>query len=629
MKAELSSVVLQPARHFSGVYQQQGRMLVDRDWNELTDILRHLGTEIGSQAIGTGVPRHGGLIAQSTPPDALLTLRNEGGLVAAAGVIAEVRPRSPRTDVSIYQNQLDLPEQVRASSSSGDSRSQQRSPEGKVLYIDVWERTVTAFESDDLVDPALHGADTCFRTQRMAQIKSAIDKDLDTHADPCLPGFLPERIADKGNAVFDAKLTPAGDAPDPCDPCAEQVTIARSVTNHLFRVEVHSVEFDAERRPIRLLLKWSRDNGARELRLTEFATMGDPAGHSYEYFSDATERLLGMPSDDWVGEAFLRGVLDPADPLQISGVLPRIREWDGWCGLDRNGDNWSITDGRYLATKFDAGARINIAAAPAPEGRSPQLGPFVFPGPRREKIVLAGDYWLAVVRTRAPKEPTDKRVRVVSPTPIGVEHRYCILSIAAADGSAIIFKQLSAYDLRRLQHPSLTCLDASDISYATDCPSGLFNAGHDTVKKALDQICRIRADQVAFGKPCDTSVYGSRPRTNQDRGGCAKLLCTSRRSRSGSTAVRLPCATEAKMSLPPSMRCASGRGKSRSARHQGYQLEKRCGDEVSAFRNGLSITFSEAMVGRAPKYFYRVLLLRGSCLFVCVPPMIFSPAFRW
>ena len=315
MKAELSSVVLQPARHLSGVYQQQGRMLVDRDWNELADILGHLGTAIGSEAIGTGVPRHGGVLAQSTPPDAALTLRNEGGLVAAAGVIAEVLPRSRLTDVSIYQNQLDLPEQVRASSSSG-TPLQRGSPEGKVLYIDIWERTVTAFESDDLVDPALHGADTCFRTQRMAQIKSATDTDLDTHADPCLPGFLPERIADKGNAVFDAKLTPAGDAPDPCDPCAEQVTIARSVTNHLFRVEVHSVGFDAERRPIRLVLKWSRDNGARELRLTEFATMGDPAGHSYEYFSDATERLLGMPSDDWADEAFLRGVLDPR-PIRL------------------------------------------------------------------------------------------------------------------------------------------------------------------------------------------------------------------------------------------------------------------------------------------------------------------------
>jgi hypothetical protein len=89
MKAEVSNVVLHRARHLSGVYQQQGRMLVDSDWNELTDILRHLGTAIGSEAIGTGVPRHGGLLAQSTPPDALLTLRNQGGLVAAAGVIAK------------------------------------------------------------------------------------------------------------------------------------------------------------------------------------------------------------------------------------------------------------------------------------------------------------------------------------------------------------------------------------------------------------------------------------------------------------------------------------------------------------------------------------------------------------
>ena len=67
MKAEISHIGLHRERHFTGVYQQQGRMLLDRDWNELCDVLAQLGTAIGSQAIGTGVPRHGGLLSRPSP----------------------------------------------------------------------------------------------------------------------------------------------------------------------------------------------------------------------------------------------------------------------------------------------------------------------------------------------------------------------------------------------------------------------------------------------------------------------------------------------------------------------------------------------------------------------------------
>jgi hypothetical protein len=108
-----------------------------------------------------------------------------------------------------------------------------------------------------------------------------------------------------------------------------------------------------------------------------------------------------------VGEAFLRGVLDPADPAQLSGVLPRIREWDGWCGLDRNGDNWSITDGRYLATKFDAGARINIAASVGLLKVDLIDSGFSFSLDLANKNVLPATTGLPGAHS-APAQPTDK-----------------------------------------------------------------------------------------------------------------------------------------------------------------------------------------------------------------------------
>jgi hypothetical protein len=551
MKAEISQLGLYRERQFTGVYQQQGRMLLDGDWNEQCDILRELTTGVSAQAIGTGVPRHGGLLERPVAAEPVLTLRNEGGLVAAAGMIGKVLRRSTESAANIYRNQRDLPERVRALLPEGDEVPPivPRAVEGQVavgptqlllrdppekplLYVDIWDRTVTAFETEfgpagDLIDPALHGADTCFRQQRLVQIKTATLDDLAKDGDPCLPAFNAERIPTKGNAIFEARLTPAGDAPDPCDPCGQQVSIARSVTNHLFRLEVHSVTFE-KRKPVRVVLKWSRDNGARELRLAELEAMSGAPDHSYEYFSDATERLLGMPSDDWVDEEFLRGVLDPSDPDTVSGALPRVREWDGWCALSNEGGTWGA-QGSYRGTRFGPDMRTapgrGITLALAGETLKLDLDSgFSFSLDFAGKSFLPGDYWLALVRARAP---ADRRVRVISPTPIGVEHRYCVLGVATEKETVVGFEKLSAHDLRRLQHPSLTCLDAPDVGYATDCPSGLFDASHDTVKKALDRVCGIGAEHVAFQQPCKTSIFGQpgadKIRTVAD---ALKLLCT-------------------------------------------------------------------------------------------------------
>ena len=38
MKTEISRDSHQPEKRYSGVYQQQGRMLTDADWNELVEI---------------------------------------------------------------------------------------------------------------------------------------------------------------------------------------------------------------------------------------------------------------------------------------------------------------------------------------------------------------------------------------------------------------------------------------------------------------------------------------------------------------------------------------------------------------------------------------------------------------
>lgn len=530
MKAELSQIGLYLSPHYSGVYQQQGRMLLDRDWNELCDVLRHLGRVAASEAIGTGVPRHDGLL--TSPAANSLSLSGNGGLVAADGVIGEIRPRDTGAAINLYLNQRDLPATVpnpsqklskaelapappslEQKSSKGDVAvslpvtMQKKSvpllsagPMGMAIYVDIWERTVNAFEQPDLVDPALHGADTCLRTQRMTQIKSAnlSASDVDP-TDPCLPIL---KFPKKGNAEFDAQPTKAGETADNCDPCADQVAIARVVPNRLFRVEVHSVQFTGHK-PTGVTLKWSLDNGAREFKSSDYAMQADPTTHSYEFFSTDTEKLLGMPSDDWPAEALLRGALDPSDPVAAAKVYPRVREWDGWCQLALSAGAWSVVAnaGRY------AGQALGTIATVAANVLTIQFADqgFYFTLSLLGKDILPGDYWLVLMRTRAAESD---RLHVVSKMPLGVEHRYCLLGPASTAANTTSLIKPSAADLRRLQHPALTCLDAADVSYTPTCKNGFFTNDPNsldppyTVKSALDHICDLDAEHVAFSPEC-------------------------------------------------------------------------------------------------------------------------------
>ena len=55
MKGDFSHRALDPHRNFAGVLQQQGRVLLDRDWNDQTSITRHWQDQAGRDVIGPEV----------------------------------------------------------------------------------------------------------------------------------------------------------------------------------------------------------------------------------------------------------------------------------------------------------------------------------------------------------------------------------------------------------------------------------------------------------------------------------------------------------------------------------------------------------------------------------------------
>ena len=499
MKAEISNIADLKAKRFTSVVYQLSRMRTDWDDNAAEQIRKNLLGSVSQTALGTGTPSHDGLIVQTqaSGQSMQLAVKATGGKVVADGVIGELIVR--QEEGGAYQNQADLDlSSLGLRQSLGNS--EEANAQGYILYCDVWDKTVTAFDDEELLDVALHGADTTAREQRCTQLKIAKAGDLIVDgADPCKPAFIPERIPGIGDGIFNLSLDDQTTSTDDCDPCATIVDIDEEVGNHLFRLEVHHVEYGPDdRKPNRLVLKYSKENGARR-----FSSDVTPEPQFvYEHFSAEAEQLMGMPSDDWNFEN-LYNPPDPSDPKQSHrGVFSRkpvalkdlVRRWDGFVDLELKSGTWKIKGAAVHGDGTPTNSKI--------EDGSLTLG---FDGMTltlelKDKNFLAGDVWFALLRTRARSADPDQRIKVVSKTPLGIRHHYCILGrvkIAFGKPKAetddhtikLLDDTLTPHDRRRLQFPSLTCLGAEDVGYdnsVCEMPSVA------TVQEAIDHLCQER-----------------------------------------------------------------------------------------------------------------------------------------
>ncbi len=62
MKTQISRDSHVPAKRYSGVYQQQGRMITDADWNALSDLVKERLDDVLRDVIGSGTPRRRGIV---------------------------------------------------------------------------------------------------------------------------------------------------------------------------------------------------------------------------------------------------------------------------------------------------------------------------------------------------------------------------------------------------------------------------------------------------------------------------------------------------------------------------------------------------------------------------------------
>jgi len=441
MSFDLSRIRFDARKDFLGVVMQQGRVQLDADWNEwVTELARRL------QA-GTLDTFGGNVVPRITPNGFLIQTTAGGGLTIGVGRIY--------VDGLLAENHGGAPEawEPRLAELHGttavDYTAQPYYHEPPALpgggphlvYVDVWQRDITALQEPGLIEQAV-GVDTTGRRQTVWQVKVLTNVGNMTCATPDgnIPGW-PEIIAPSAARLSTDTGTPSFE-PDPCKvpPAAGY----RGLENQLYRVEVHTGG------PLgTATFKWSRDNATVASRVTHINTARDRITVESIGRDDVLRFHDGdrvEVTDDWrelknlPGELrrirVAGGVDETARTLQFDDALPaglfpvnaehatdparntRVRRWDQ-SGQVRREDGTAVQD-------LDAsGSSGEILIPPAGTRLFLENGILVeFDLDQAGGEFNSGDYWAFAARS------VDASIEILDRAPpLGIHHHYARLAL--------------------------------------------------------------------------------------------------------------------------------------------------------------------------------------------------------
>lgn len=412
MTGDYTRMSFRPRKRFSTVREQQGRVQLDSDWNEQSDILRERVRLLSLDSFGpVGVP-------YLTTPDAFKL-----GLIPGAPPNLSIEPGRLYVDGLLAELFADEAASYAAQPFLPDAPAL---PAGNSLaYLDIWEREVTYVEDPDLLDVALGGVDTTARLQTVWQLRvDAVPK-----ADCGMP---------VGEPPSAGRLTTAAIAPPaPDDPCIlPPIQGYRGLENRLYRVEILQGGALGVAR-----FAWSRDNGTLVAPVSDLAVSGAQTTLAVQRIgrddvmrfrvgdwvkvTDDHRELHGEPGEMAqianINEADREIVLDRglptvggrafgAGPGAIAARHTRIQKWDQTATLNTLDGNGLILTGAGPVS-IEAGIEITFTMDPAG-------GNF-----------RVGDFWQFWARTAT----AEIEILTAAP-PRGIEHHYVQLGAISGLG---------------------------------------------------------------------------------------------------------------------------------------------------------------------------------------------------
>ncbi|HET6553499.1 MAG TPA: DUF6519 domain-containing protein [Dyella sp.] len=356
MKGDFARVTFDSTLHYSQVYQQQGRVTLEADWNEQASIQLSLLRTLAMDLVGPCWAAGNGFLLAAAPklPDWSLT----PGHFYVDGILCV------NESACTFGTQPYLPTPDTVSGNDGSTGQ----PAGFVLYLDVWERHLCALEAPGIADVALNGVDTASRAQviwqmrmldlnpeqstaSLANVRTALGlrKDLDAAtlkqdlanldalanalngqgpANTTLCDALRQLVGVRATYAWPrmrAQLGPVDTDSDPCVIAAD--ARYRGCENQLYRVEIHRGGLGStDAAPSTTSFKWSRENGS-----VVFPALSSVLGRADDGSAIMTVTLgslghdqrLGLAIGDWV-----ELVDDDYSLAQLAYSLLQVRSLD-------------------------------------------------------------------------------------------------------------------------------------------------------------------------------------------------------------------------------------------------------------------------------------------------------------
>jgi hypothetical protein len=478
MKGDFSRFTFDPDSHFIGTLMQQGRVQLDADWNEQQAIHRHHRETTASDVIGLqGVPKIGGGFAIGLAAGQT-DLTISPGRIYLDGILCVNDAPAP----VLLSDQPHL--KLAAGNAAGFSPPAQT---GRYLvYLDVWERHVTALEDPGLLEPALGGVDTATRTQVVWQVRLTGQPLGSTFAcDQIGPAWVPPGESVTGQMAAETAAPQAGDPPCILPPTAGY----RGLENQLYRVEIH--RSGSRDGAVPATIKWSRDNGmvATTVSISGQVLSADDLGRDEaksfqpgqwveiidEHMALAHQRghLLQIDTIDPGRKEITIKPATPVPPVAPNSLV-LLRRWDNQGSLaDADGISMSPQPIVLEHGQWPSGIQVAFTAG----------------------TYRSGDYWTIPARTAVSSEsgtiewPVDGSDQPLAQSPHGIVHHYCPLALVDYTHSNGRYALASEGDCRP-RFPSLTRIEAHDVAFdPTACDTHSLVTNANTVQAAMDELC--------------------------------------------------------------------------------------------------------------------------------------------
>jgi hypothetical protein len=483
MKGDFARVSFDPSLHYSQVFQQQGRVLLEADWNEQAHIQLHLLRTLVRDLVGPCWAAGSGfaITASTTNADGsnkplpLTDWQLAPGHFYVDGILCvnEVactlvqQPNAPTPDYGV------------ADGKSGFENP----PQGFALWLDVWERHLCAVEAPRIADVALDGIDTASRAQvvwqlrmldkpraqqqlddvaaalktrqdaagsaadaaavkqqvaEVAKLRKSLDGGYQANASPC--AMLRQLLGARATYALPrlrAELGPQESDNDPCVIAAD--ARYRGCENQLYRVEIQrggpagTASF-----------KWSRENGSVVFPVTR-SDLGAAADDGSAQLTVTLARLgrdarLGLAANDWVELVDDRYTLGQRAYPLLQVIAVDLANGSVTLNVPKDVTPWPLDDDprrHPLLRRWDQREAVDAQGVLAVvEGESIALEDGIQVTFEPGGVYATGDYWLIPARV-AGNGLLDWPMNGATPAalpPRGLHH-HAVLGVTGDDGA--------------------------------------------------------------------------------------------------------------------------------------------------------------------------------------------------